>query len=172
MLKFASLSLAQKRFVVSYMEANPSVKINPKVTLKEVSAHYNAMAANRDATGVKFGVPNWLFKANKVDRGIYQMPVADDLELSQYEKELAFATNKKAKAAAPKAPKVAKVEVAPKVQATKNVVAAPVATDEDDEDVEVEITGSRLNRIIEESEFVDEDVEHFNQILRDYGIEV
>lgn len=165
MLKFASLSLAQKRFVVSFMEANPSVKTNPKVTLKEVSAHYNAMVAQRDATGVKLGVPNWLFKANKVDRGVYQMPVPNDLELSQYAKEL----TQKSAPKATKAPKVAKVKVAPKVKATKKVVTAPVATDED---AEVEITGSRLNRIIEESEYVDEDVEDFNQILRDNGIEV
>lgn len=170
MLKFASLSLAQKRFVVSYMEANPSVKTNPKVTLKEVSAHYNAMAAQRDANSVKLGVPNWLFKANKVDRGVYQMPVANDLELSQYEKELAFATNKKTKVAAPKVAKVAKVKVAPKVKAAAKKVVA--AAPEIDEEVEQEISGSRLNRIIDESEYVDEDVEDFNQILRDNGIEV
>lgn len=170
MLKFASLSLAQKRFVVSMIEARPELRTAPKVTLKEVSAHYNEMAANRDATGVKLGVPNWLFKANKVDRGVYQLPVPNDMELSDYAKELAYATNKKAKAAAPKAPKVAKVKVAPKVKATKKVV-APVAV-ATDEDAEVEITGSRLNRIIEESEMIDEDVEDFNQILRDNGIEV
>lgn len=168
MLKFASLSLAQKRFVVSYMEANPSVKTNPKVTLKEVSAHYNAMVAQRDSNGVKLGVPNWLFKANKVDRGVYQMPVANDLELSQYQKELDFATNKKTKAAAPK---VAKVKVAKVKAPAKKVVAAPVVATTD-EDAEPEITGSRLNRIIEESEMIDEDVEDFNQILRDNGIEV
>lgn len=168
MLKFASLSLAQKRFVVSMIEARPELRTAPKVTLKEVSAHYNDMAAKRDATGVKLGVPNWLFKANKVERGVYQLPVPNDMELSDYAKELAYATNKKAKAAAPKAPKVAKVKVA-KVKAPAKKVAAPVATDED---AEVEITGSRLNRIIEESEMVDEDVEDFNQILRDNGIEV
>lgn len=169
MLKFASLSLAQKRFVVSFMEANPSVKTNPKVTLKEISAHYNAMAAQRDASSVKLGVPNWLFKANKVDRGIYQMPVANDLELSQYEKELAYATNKKTKVAAPKVAKVAKVKVAPKVKKAPKVVAAEPTIDDE---VEQEISGSRLNRIIDESEYVDEDVEDFNQILRDNGIEI
>jgi hypothetical protein len=168
MLKFASLTLAQKRFVVSYLEANPSVKTNPKVTLKEVSAHYNELAANRDATGVKLGVPNWLFKANKVDRGIYQMPVPNDMELNDYAKELAYATNKKTKVAAPKVAKVAKVKVAPKVKTTPKVVAAS----DIDEEVEQEISGSRLNRIIDESEYVDEDVEDFNQILRDNGIEV
>ena len=166
MLKFASLTLAQKRFVVSFVEANPSVKTNPKVTLKEVSAHYNELAANRDATGVKLGVPNWLFKANKVERGIYQMPVPNDVELDAYNKEVEYASNKKVKASAPKAPKVAKVKVAPKVKTTAKVV-APVA-DEDD----IEITGSRLNRIIEESEPFDSDVEDFNAILRENGIEV
>lgn len=165
MLKFASLTLAQKRFVVSYMEANPSVKTNSKVTLKEISAHYNAMVAERDSTGVKLGVPNWLFKANKVDRGIYQMPIANETELSDYAKELAFATNKKSKVAQPKVVKVksSKVTLAKKVVAPAKVV---------DEDSEPEITGSRLNKIIEESEYIDEDVEDFNQILRENGIEV
>ena len=46
--------------------------------------------------------------------------------------------------------------------------AKPVARDED----EVEITGSRLNRIIAESEPIEQDVEDFNAILRENGIEV
>ena len=165
MLKFASLSLAQKRFVVSMIEANPSLHANPKVTLKDCSAHYNDMAAKRDTTGVKLGVPNWLFKANKVERGVYQLPVPNELELAQYEKELSFKSAPKAVKA--KAPKVAKVV---KAKAPAKTV-APVAASETDED-EVEISGSRLERIISESEFVDSDVEDFNEILRQNGIEV
>jgi len=164
MLKFASLSLAQKRFVVSMIEAIPSLRANPKVTLKDCSAHYNDMAAKRDETGVKLGVPNWLFKANKVERGVYQLPVPNELELTQYEKELAQKSAPKAVKA--KAPKVAKV-VKAKAPAKK---VAPVATDADED--EVEISGSRLNKIIAESEYVDEDVEDFNEILRQNGIEV
>ena len=165
MLKFASLSLAQKRFVVSMIEANPSLRDNPKVTLKDCSAHYNDMAAKRDTTGVKLGVPNWLFKANKVERGVYQLPVPNELELAQYEKELSLKSTPKAVKA--KAPKVAKV-VKAKAPAKK---VAPVAATEVDED-EVEISGSRLEKIISESEYVDEDVEDFNEILRQNGIEV
>ena len=163
MLKFAALSLAQKRFVVSMIEANPSLRANPKVTLKDCSAHYNDMAAKRDTTGVKLGVPNWLFKANKVERGVYQLPVPNELELAQYEKELAYKSAPKAVKA--KAPKVAKVV---KAKAPAKKVAPVAAVDEDD----VEISGSRLEKIISESEFVDEDVEDFNEILRQNGIEV
>jgi hypothetical protein len=165
MLKFASLSLAQKRFVVSMIEANPSVRTNSKVTLKDCSAHYNAMAAERDSTGIKLGVPNWLFKANKIDRGVYQLPIPNALELTQYEKELAQKSTPKV--AKTKAVKVAKVV---KAKAPAKKVVAPVATDVDED--EVEISGSRLNKIIAESEFIDEDVEDFNEILRQNGIEV
>lgn len=160
MLKFASLSLAQKRFVVSMIEANPSLRQNPKVTLKDCSAHYNEMAAKRDSTGIKLGVPNWLFKANKVERGVYQLPVPNDMELSDYAKQLTQTAAYKTKTAKVKAPKVVKAKVT-KVKATKVV---------DQEDAP--IAKGRLAKIIDESVAYDDDVEDFNEILRQNGIEV
>lgn len=161
MLKFASLSLTQKRFVVSMIEANPSLRSNPNVTLKECSSHYNNMIAERDTTGIKLGVPNWLFKANKIQRGVYLLPVPNDLELSQYAKELAQKSTHKA-TITPKKPKIIKVVNSP---IKKDV---SVAVDEEKDN----ISGSRLEKIISDSEYLDDDIEDFNEILRQNGIEV
>ena len=163
MLKFASLSLAQKRFVVSMIESNPSLRTDPKVTLKDCSAHYNEIASHRDTTGVKLGVPNWLFKSNKVERGVYQLPIPNELEMSQYENELSYKTAPKTVKA--KASKVNK----PVKLVTKKVTSVKVEGIDEDE---IEISGSRLEKIISESEFIDTDVEDFNEILRQNGIEV
>lgn len=151
MLKFATLTMSQKKCVVALIEHTPALKKTGRITLKEVVAITQDLAAKRDAGGVKIGYPNWLFKANKVEKGVYQLPVPTAQELSD------FAADSQPKA------KVAKVKAVkaktPKVTAKKTAV-----TKDADE--------SRLQRIIEESEFIDEDVEDFNQILRDNGIEV
>lgn len=169
MLKFSTLTLAQKRFVVAAIESNAAYKKNPQITLKECSALYDAIRATRQgAKGEKIGYPNWLFANNKIERGVYQLPIPTDAELSKYQQELDAKLNpvKKAKA------KVAKLQQA-KVIKTKPVKAQKVAaTATEDESDEVEISGSRLNRIIAESEPFDADVEDFNQILRENGIEV
>lgn len=151
MLKFANLTLSQQKCVVALIEHTPSLTKDGRITLKEVVAITQDLAAKRTAGGVKIGYPNWLFKANKVEKGVYQLPVPTAQELSDF-----------AQASAPKA-KVAKVKAVkaktPKVTASKTAV-----TKDNGE--------SRLQRIIEDSEFVDEDVEDFNQILRDNGIEI
>lgn len=166
MLKFSNLTLAQKRFVVAAIESNSAYKKNPQITLKECSALYDAVRATRKGSkGEKIGYPNWLFANNKVERGVYQLPIPTDNELSSYQQELDAKLNpvKKAKA------KVAKLQKA-KVVKTKPVKAQKVAATATED--EVEISGSRLNRIIAESEPFDSDVEDFNQILRENGIEV
>mgnify|MGYP001478959710 CR=1 FL=1 len=168
MLKFSTLTLAQKRFVVAAIESNPAYKKNPQITLKECSALYDAVRATRSgAKGEKIGYPNWLFANNKVERGVYQLPIPTDAELSNYQQELDAKLNpvKKAKA------KVAKLAQA-KVVKTKPVKAQKVVAKTAEDESEVEISGSRLNRIIEESAEYDQDVEDFNQILRENGIEV
>ena len=166
MLKFSALTLAQKRFVVAAIESNPSYKKDPKITLKECSALYDAVRATRTGSkGEKIGYPNWLFAANKIERGVYQLPVPTAAELSAYQQELDAKLNPVAKAKA----KVAKLQKA-KVIKTKPVKAKKVAATATEN--ESEISGSRLSRIIEESEAVDSDVEDFNEILRQNGIEV
>ena len=168
MLKFSALTLAQKRFVVAAIESNPAYNKNPQITLKECSALYDAVRATRSgAKGEKIGYPNWLFANNKIERGVYQLPVPTAAELSAYQQELDAKLNpvKKAKA------KVAKLAQA-KVVKTKPVKAKKVAATATEDESEVEISGSRLNRIIEESETFDQDVEDFNAILRENGIEV
>ena len=150
MLKFASLSMSQKKFVVAVIEANPQYKKNPQITLKECAAIYYTLRDQRTgAKGEKIGYPNWLFAKNKVERGVYQLPVPTAAELSQFAKDSA------AKPAKVKVAKVAKAKVA-KAPAVK------------EDSMEI----SRLQKIIDDSVEVDSDTEDFNQILRENGIQV
>ena len=162
MLKFANLSLAQKRFVVAVLESNPQYKKDPQITLKECAAIYYSLRDTRTgAKNEKIGYPNWLFNKNKVERGVYQLPVPTDAELSAYTKELA------SKLTAPVAKAKAKVAKLAKAKVVK------VKTQEQLSEAELEAKAeSRLQRIIDDSEYVDEDVEDFNAILRENGIEV
>lgn len=147
MLKFANLTLSQQKCVVALIEHTPSLTKDGRITLKEVVAITQDLAEKRTAGGVKIGYPNWLFKANKVEKGVYQLPVPTAQELSDF-----------AQASAPKA-KVAKVKTV-KVKTPK----VTAVTRDNGE--------SRLQRIIDESEYIDEDVEDFNDILRANGIEI
>jgi hypothetical protein len=160
MLKFANLSMSQKKFVVSVIESNPQYKKDPQITLKECASIYYTLRDQRTGVkGEKIGYPNWLFNKNKVERGVYQLPVPTAAELSQFAKDSAV---KPAKA---KPVKVAKVKVA-KAPAKKAVaVKTPVAKEES-----MEI--SRLQKIIDDSVEVDSDTEDFNAILRENGIQV
>jgi hypothetical protein len=152
MLKFADLSMAQKKCVVALIEAQPSFKKNGKISLKEVVSITQDLAAKRSAGAPKIGYPNWLFKTNKVERGMYQLPVPTAAELSQYTKDL---TSKPASSKIVKNKKVVKVKAAKPVASTTNLSET-----------------SRLEKIINDSVEVDADVEDFNQILRENGIEV
>ena len=162
MLKFANLSLSQKRFVVAVLESNPQYKKDPQITLKECASIYYTLRDQRTgAKGEKIGYPNWLFNKNKVERGVYQLPVPTDAELSAYAKELAD------KQTAPVAKAKAKVAKLAKAKTVKVKTQAQVTEAEQEAKAE-----SRLQKIIDESEYIDEDVEDFNAILRENGIEV
>jgi hypothetical protein len=150
MLKFADLSMAQKKCVVALIEAQPSLKKNGKISLKEVVAITQDLASKRSAGAVKIGYPNWLFKTNKVERGVYQLPVPTDAELSTYTKDL---TNKPTSSKIVKNKKV--VKVTSKVKPSTDLSET-----------------TRLEKIINDSVEVDQDTEDFNQILRENGIEV
>lgn len=149
MLKFADLSLSQKKCVVSFIEHTPSLKKSGRISLKEVIAIHEDLLKKRAKGGMKTGYPNWLFKSNKVQRGVYALPVPTEAELSAYTKQLTSKTVKVAK------PKVVKVK---QPKAVKTVT---TTTDQ-----------TRLEKLIEESDVVDQDVEDFNQILRENGIPV
>lgn len=150
MLKFVELSMAQKKCVIALIEAQPSLKKNGKISLKEVVAITQDLASKRTAGAVKIGYPNWLFKTNKVERGVYQLPVPTDAELSSYTKDL---TNKPTSSKIVKNKKV--VKVASKVKSSTDLSET-----------------TRLEKIINDSVEVDQDTEDFNQILRENGIEV
>jgi len=150
MLKFVELSMAQKKCVIALIEAQPSLKKNGKISLKEVVAITQDLASKRTAGAVKIGYPNWLFKTNKVERGVYQLPVPTDTELSTYTKDL---TNKPTSSKIVKNKKV--VKVTSKVKPSTDLSET-----------------TRLEKIINDSVEVDQDTEDFNQILRENGIEV
>lgn len=160
MLKFADLTLSQKRFVVALIEANAQYKKTPQITLKECAAFYYEMRDQRTgAKGEKIGYPNWLFNKNKVERGVYQLPIPTAAEMTAFTKELAAKQAPKATAKAAKA-------AAPKVVKVKQPKATPAPT------AEKTLEGTRLQKVIDESVSMDDEVEDFNQILRDNGIEV
>lgn len=162
MLKFANLTLAQKRFVVAVLESNKQYKTDGRITLKECASIYYTLRDQRTGQkGEKVGYPNWLFNKNKVERGVYQLPLPTDADMTAFQKELADKqTPKVAKAKA----KVAKLQKAKTVKVKKEKPAA--------EAKEEALETSRLQKIIDESVEVDEDVEDFNAILRENGIEV
>ena len=146
MLKFADLTMAQKKCVVALIEAQPSLKKTGKISLKEVVAITQDLASKRGSGGVKIGYPNWLFKSNKVERGVYQLPVPTDAELSKYTQE---STNK------PSSKKIVKNKKVVKVAKPKAKVTA-ASTDLSET--------TRLEKIINDSVEVDQDTEDFNQI--------
>jgi hypothetical protein len=161
MLKFNALSLSQKRFVVSVLEANPQYKKDPKITLKECAAIYYTMRDQRTGQkGEKIGYPNWLFNKNKVDRGVYQLPVPTDAELSAYAKEIELKVSPV---------KVAKAKVA-KLAKAKVIKASKVIDDVAAREEKVAI--GRLQSIIDESVEFDDGDEDFDAILRENGIDV
>ena len=157
MLKFSDLSISQKRFVVAFVTEVPHVKEDPHVSLKDCAAIYYGLRDQRTgAVGEKIGYPNWLFASNKVERGIYKLPVPSEQELVSFEQELAARKTPKVKAA--KAPK-AKAVKTPKAKATKAKVAKAM-------DI------SRLEKIVNTSDVHEQDVAEFEAILRSNGIEV
>jgi hypothetical protein len=162
MLKFANLSLSQKRFVVAVLESNKQYKKTAQITLKECAAIYYTIRDQRTgAKGEKIGYPNWLFNKNKVERGVYQLPIPTDAELSAYAKELADKNTPKVVKAKAKVAKLAKAKTVK--------VAAPAKTAVQKED---KMEMSRLQKIIDDSVDVDSDTEDFNAILRENGISV
>jgi hypothetical protein len=161
MLKFTNLSLAQKRFVVAVIESNPHYKKDPQITLKECAAIYNALRDQRTGSKhEKIGYPNWLFNKNKVERGVYQLPIPTPQQLSEYQQELSGKMSPVAKAKA----KVAKVQKAKPVMVKNTTV--------DSAEKEEQLEASRLQQIVDESVEYDADIEDFNQILKDNGIEI
>lgn len=162
MLKFANLTLSQKRFVVAVIESNKQYKKDPKITLKECAAIYYAIRDTRTgAKNEKIGYPNWLFNKNKIERGVYQLPVPTDAELSAYTKELAD------KLTPPVAKAKAKVAKLAKAKTVKVKTAKTPAVEKEEK-----LEKSRLQNIIDDSIEFDDDTEDFNAILRENGITV
>ena len=145
----------------SVIESNPQYKKDPQITLKECAAIYYTLRDTRTgAKNEKIGYPNWLFNKNKVERGVYQLPVPTATELSDYQKELDAKLNPVVKAKA----KVAKLAKAKTVK-VKTSKPAKVQKEEN-------LEKSKLQKIVDESIEVDADVEDFEQILKENGIKI
>jgi hypothetical protein len=153
------------------LESNPQYKKDPQITLKECAAIYYTLRDTRTgAKNEKIGYPNWLFNKNKVERGVYQLPIPTDAELSAYTKELSDKLTAPVAKAKAKVAKLAKAKVVKLAKAktvkVKSTPAAKAAQTETKNDL------NRLQNVIDESMSYDEDTEDFNQILRENGIEV
>jgi hypothetical protein len=144
MLKFADLTKSQKTFIVRTLELFPEYRSEKTLGAKQIHASYFKMKDDRSSTGEKLGYPNWLQNKNRVGRGQYQMPWPTDSELSSF----------------------AKSGSQPKSTTTKVIKSKKIDKTED------QLALSRLQKIVDESPVHDEDVEDFNQILRENGIEV
>lgn len=147
MKKFNELAPAQKKYIVTLLHHMPSVVDTGTITAQELLVVNEQLAAQRAVSGVVVGYPNWLSKSHKLSRGVYKLPLPTELEMVAYGQAALKASTKQ-----PKQPKPAK---APKPKATAQ-----------------EATRERLQKIVEESSFVDEDVEDFNDILREAGIDI
>lgn len=151
MLKFDTLSRAQKRFVIAVIEHSPQYKTDPTITLKECAAIYYDLRDQREGKkGEKIGYPNWLFAKNKIARGQYQLPIPTETELSSFARDESIRSNPV---------KAAKAKVA-------SLAAKTIVTVDPEE--------NRLQKIIDESlEVEDYDFNNdFNDICREAGIDV
>jgi len=181
MLKFANLSLSQKRFVVAVLNHDKQYKKVGQITLKECAAIYYTLRDQRTGVkGEKVGYPNWLFNKNKVERGVYQLPLPTEVDMTNFEKQIADKKTKpvaKAKAKVvklqqAKQAKVAKLQQAKvdKLQQAKVVKTNTPAKTAEQKEGQLEM--SRLQKIIDDSAEVDTDVEEFNTILKQNGIKI
>lgn len=116
MLKFNTLSNSQKKCIIALIEANPALKTTGQITLKEVVRITQDLAAKRTAGAPKIGYPNWLFKYNKIERGMYQLPLPTEQDLSDYSQ------------GSVKQPKVSKSKAAAATRLEKIIESSPVHT--------------------------------------------
>lgn len=84
MLKFSELTKSQKRCIVKYIHLDSSLKENPEITLHKVGKLHALAFEDRGSLNEKIGYPNWLFKNNKVKRGVYMIPVPSEQEMQDY----------------------------------------------------------------------------------------
>jgi hypothetical protein len=143
MKTFADLSKAQKAFCVRILDVCPEYASEKNLTWKQLLAGYFLLKEQRGTTGEKLGFPMWLQKTQIVGRGTYQMPWPSAKELAEYN-------------ATKNAPKAVKQ---PKVKVSKAATAKAAAK-------------TRLEKIVETSPVHDQDVEDFNKILAENGIQV
>lgn len=104
-MKFANLTKAQKRFIVSAINHNPALAEKTEVTRAEILDVYWALRNARTGNEPKVGLPNWLMNVAKTGRGAYEFPAPTTAQLEEYNATVNAAPVKKNTSATVKARK-------------------------------------------------------------------
>ena len=83
-MKFANLTKAQKRFIVSAITHNPALATQKEVTRAEILDAYWTLRNARTGNEPKVGLPNWLMNNAKTGRGTYVFPAPTEAQLTEY----------------------------------------------------------------------------------------
>jgi hypothetical protein len=94
-MKFATLTKAQQRFIVSAIIHNPALAEKTEVSRAEILDAYWALRNARTGNEPKVGLPNWLMNTAKTGRGSYVFPAPTDAELQDYNSSSVTTTVKK-----------------------------------------------------------------------------
>ena len=93
-MKFATLSKAQQRFIVSAITLNPALAEKTEVTRAEILDVYWTLRNSRTGNEPKVGLPNWLMNVAKTSRGAYTFPAPTAEQLKAYNATPAVAPKK------------------------------------------------------------------------------
>lgn len=93
-MKFANLTKAQQRFIVSAINQNPALATQKEVTRAEILEVYWALRNARTGNEPKVGLPNWLMNVAKTSRGAYEFPAPTAEQLKAYNATPATAPKK------------------------------------------------------------------------------
>ena len=104
-MKFASLTKAQKRFIVAAINHNPALAEQSEVSRAEILDAYWTLRNARTGNEPKVGLPNWLMNTAKTGRGTYVFPAPTAAELEEYNSTSSAVTVKKNTSATAKARK-------------------------------------------------------------------
>jgi hypothetical protein len=74
MLTWNSLTKSQKRWVENVSKILPDCVTNGYITATQCYDSFKLLEKQRVSGSPKIGYPNWLFKLNKIKRGIYLFP--------------------------------------------------------------------------------------------------
>lgn len=74
MLKYKDLTKAQRRVIDTYLEHYPDLAKKDTITFHEINRIHVDLYKRRSEGVERVGYPNWIFKNNKIERGVYWFP--------------------------------------------------------------------------------------------------